>query len=101
MVPQLDPRPGNTVDIRQLCASRDGSRLAWLDGRAIFERRDGLTTQVAGRTGLTFGCAISSDGGTIAVTENPNLLNDYDLTILDRRTGAIIATHLLAKLRAS
>ena len=101
MVPQLDPRPGNTADIRQLCASRDGPQLAWLNDRAIFERRDGLTTQVAGRTGLTFGCAISSDGGTIAITENPGLIDDYDLTILDRRTGAIIATHLLAKLRAS
>ncbi|GEM_PF-4540088 len=105
LTPQLDTRPSLAHQIQGLCASRSGAVLAWLGqspgpkyGYEVFDRQGGVTRQATSRTSYTYACAISDDGNTIAFTEDQSRGLSFDLSILDRRSGAVIETRLLAKL---
>jgi hypothetical protein len=94
--------------VYSLSASWDGAVFAWngsstsqrgLGSYEAFERRNGQVVQLTERRTFTHSCAISGDAGTLAFTEDPARGLDFDLTIVDLRSGAVIPTGLLAKLR--
>jgi hypothetical protein len=106
--PQPDDRwPGASPS--GLCASGDGSVLAWTARTEekpngpyrydAFERRDGEVRRLTELNTFTGGCAISRDAGTVAFSESPGRTTEFDLTVVDTRTRRVTRTGLLERLR--